>query len=113
MRMGDWRQDFAVEMERARRARANGIERRARAAARRAANVVLGEVLKRRGVSPVGMTIQQRSALLLQDPDFPPRARLILRHMLMRIRPTCDFPEDIDLLQEAEELADILLGTSS
>ncbi len=97
-------------MERARTARAEGIERRARAAARRAANVVLGEVLRRRGISPTGMTIQQRSAILLEDPEFPDPARRILRHMLMRIRPTCDFPEDIDLLEEAQELARILLG---
>ncbi len=107
--MGNWQQDFRVEMERAEKAREEGIERRARAAARRAANVVLGEYLRRRGISPVGMTIQQRSAIVLQERDLPERARVILRHMLMRIRPTCDFPEDIDLLSEAQELAHLLL----
>ncbi|NOX62181.1 MAG: hypothetical protein GXP42_09605, partial [Chloroflexi bacterium] len=98
---------FDLEMQRAQAARAEGNEGRARVCARRAAGVVANEYLMRQGVNTPGMTAMERLKLLQTWPDLPPETRDIIAHMLMRVDRDYSLPPDIDLVAEAQKLAEL------
>ncbi len=106
----DWQNAFRVEIARAEEARRRGREGRARAAARRAANVILGEYLRRQGIASQPLTIQVRTRLLLERAEVGDEVRAILERMTQRILPTCTAPEEMDLIADAYRLAHLLLG---
>ncbi len=107
--MRRWQEEFRLEMARADKALAEGLENRARAAARRAANVVLAEYLARQG-HPMRGTIQQRAQVLFQSFHLPEDVEQVIRRMIGKVRPTCDDPVDLDLIADARWLAKTLLG---
>lgn len=107
--MTTWQEAFRVEMDRAHKALAEGLDNRARAAARRAANVVLAEYLSRHG-RPTRGTIQQRAAVLFQSFDLPEEVEHVIRRMIGKVRLTCDEPVRVDLIADARWLARTLLG---
>lgn len=101
---------FDLEMQRAQSARAEGNEGRARVAARRAAGIVAAEYLKRQGVNTPGMTALERLKLLQTWPGLPPQTRDIIAHILMRVDSDYSLPPELDLVAEAQALADYLLN---
>ena len=105
----NWRQKFIEEVARAEEAQREGNAGRARTAARRAANVVLQEYIRRIDPAQKRGTIQENGLRLLHTPHLHPEVYLILRHMLMRVGRDYAWPQDIDLVAEARRLSVLLL----
>ncbi len=101
---------YLEEIRMAFAARASGNEGRARVCARRAAGVVAGEFLKRRGVQTADPSAYNRLRMLLTLRDIPEDVRRIVEHLLIRVTPEQQLPINADLIAEAQWLKDRLLG---
>lgn len=105
-----WQVDFERELEGARAARQAGNEGRARVCARRAAGIVVGEFLRRRGIAVENLNAYQRLSALGEASNLPPRVTEIARHLTLRLAPDYRLPVEADLVAEAQELRALLLG---
>ncbi len=105
----EWEINFLREMEMARASRQQGNEGRARVCARRAAGVVINEYFRRRGIANPQLSALNALRQLASYRAAPESVRDIAAHFLMHITPEHKLPDDIDLLAEAQWLADRLL----
>ncbi len=105
-----WEQGFEEEIKRAIQARTRGNEGQARVCARRAAGIAAGEYLHRRGfaVSLVSAIDLLKELLTLTDLD--PVILEASRNLTMRVTEEFRLPNDADLIQQAQVLADKLLN---
>ncbi len=110
MQTRDWRWKFDREMRMAAQARAQGNEGKARVCARRAAGIVAAAYMKRRGVATPHMTAYDRVKFLRTWPDLPPGVTEVIDHMTLRVNENYELPVDVDLVAEAQWLAETLLG---
>jgi hypothetical protein len=104
-----WKSDFEDELRKAEAARLAGNEGMARVCARRAAGIVVGEYLRRRGIEFSDPSAYERLKLLSELPGVPPSAQELARHFLVRITPQGLLPIEADLIAEARLLAQELL----
>jgi hypothetical protein len=105
-----WQFRFEDELHQAELARAAGNEGRARVCARRAAGIVVGEYLHRRGLPSPGPSAYDRLMLISSLPDLSPALREIAQHFLVRVTTDYTLPIQADLIIEAHQLAEGLLG---
>jgi len=105
-----WRTGYTQEIARAQSARLAGNEGMARVCARRAAGIVIGEYLHRRGLIRPGPSALQRLKLLESMPDLDPQVKQAVGHLLLSVDKDHRLPPHIDLLSEAQWLAHALLG---
>jgi HEPN domain-containing protein len=105
----EWKKRAVSELEKAVTARENGNEGMARVCARRAAGLIIGEYLQRRGISSPGPSAYDRLRLLLNLADAPEQARQIGDHLLRRVNQDFNLPFEADLIEETRRLADQLL----
>ena len=105
----DWHSRYKAELTRARSARLEGNEGMARVCARRAAGIVIGEFLLRRGLSDPGPSAYDRLTTLKSLPDVNERCKVVSEHFLVRVNPDHNLPLEVDLVSEAEWLAQELL----
>jgi hypothetical protein len=98
-----------VEMERAKKARAEANEGMARVCARRAAGLAAGEYVARRGLPHPGSSAYDRLNFLSQNTAVPFEIRQIAGHFLVHVTPDHTLPLDADLLQDAHWLIEKLL----
>jgi len=104
-----WEIDFENELERAETARESGNEGRARVCARRAAGIVIGEYLARKGLPSPGPSAIDRLHNLVELEELPEDLREIASHFLLRINENWTLPVQVDLIAEARWLAGQLL----
>ena len=100
---------FYIELNQAESARRDGNEGKARVCARRAAGVLIGEYLRRRGYEAGGSSAYERLKSLQVLPNVPDEVRIVSSHFLLRANPEGNLPEDVDLIGEARRLESILL----
>jgi len=105
-----WMDYTNSELFQAEEARQTGNEGRARVCARRAAGYIIGEYGLRKNILFPGESAYVRIKYLADQPDLPPKAREILKHMAIRTKPDHTLPIDVDLIAEVEALAMELLG---
>ncbi len=105
----NWRAALEREVEQAGRARADGLEGRARVCARRAAAVAIQEYYRRQAP---GGSVPRRSALewieVLKDDPNAAQVRGSLELFLIRVRPDFQLPVDVDLIAEIRGLVNHL-----
>ncbi len=109
MKQQNWHRRFEREMAMAEQARNQGNEGKARVCARRAAGIVADEYMKRQGVSTPNATAYDRVRMLADWPDIPAGVSKVVEHMTLRVDMDFQLPADLDLVEDARWLADVLL----
>lgn len=105
-----WQQEFVLEIENALSARLQGNEGKARVCARRAAGIVAGEYLYRRKMPMPGSSAYSRLKYLANATGIDQNIRDIAGHFILHITPEHNLPISADLVAEALQLAETLLG---
>jgi hypothetical protein len=105
-----WKDAFEAEIQQAETARAAGNEGMARVCARRAAGAAAGEYLQRRGLALRTPSAYDRLRFLRELPGVSPRAAQAAERLLARVTPEYTLPVEADLIAEARQLRQELLG---
>jgi hypothetical protein len=108
-----WKVEYENEISRAIGARSDGNEGMARVCARRAAGIIIGEYLSRRGHKNLKASVYSRLLLFNSLPYMDEAVKEIAGHFLLKVNHDRTLPVDVDLISEAERLAKILLLESS
>jgi hypothetical protein len=106
---GGWQAEYQRELDHGRTARQAGNEGKARVCARRAAGILAGEYLRRKGELADAWSAYQRLQALKNSPDLPGRVAEIISHLTTRVDQEHKLPIEADLLAEVEELRAALL----
>ena len=81
----------------------------ARVCARRAAGIVIGEYLIRRGYKRLTTSAYDRLKLFISLPDVDEQSKVITSHFLIKVSLNRSLPDQIDLIREAGWLKNTLL----
>ena len=104
-----WKTEYDHEIEQAVSARSRGNEGMARVCARRAAGIIIGEYLLRRGYTKPDPSAYHRLTLFNSLPEVNDEMKVITSHFLLRVSNDHTFPGQIDLISEADWLKKNLL----
>lgn len=107
--MNDWNSQLKTEFERARQARVEKNEGKARVCARRAAGIAARAYLTRKGIQAPNMSAYDLLNLLRENLELPPDKHLIAEHLTTRVDEGFGLPFDADLVAEARILCDWLM----
>ncbi len=80
----------------------------ARVCARRAARIIIGEYLARRGYTNLSPSIFDRISIFTSLPEVSEQSRKVARLFLLRVTPEHNLPIDADLIHAAERLVETL-----
>ncbi len=80
-----------------------------RVCARRAAGIVIGEYLTRRGFTGLTNSAFERINAILELPDVDESIRQVSLHFIMKVNPEHELTSGIDLIGEAAWMKNILL----
>jgi hypothetical protein len=105
-----WKNQFDLEIARSERARAEGNEGMARVCARRAAGIVAGEYLQRRGKPLSTPSAYDRLRYLSDLPGASPQVVTAASHLLTRVTLDFTLPVEADLIADARSLRQELLA---
>jgi hypothetical protein len=108
--MDNRKMGFQAEMERAFIAREKGNEGQARVCARRAAGIAVREYYARRGKTLRSPSAYDLLKMFLEDAQGTSDMNRSAAYLIMRVNEEFDLPEDVDLLVEARQLCNALLG---
>jgi hypothetical protein len=103
--MESWHTAYLTEIDQARLARQSGNEGRARVCSRRAASILISEYLNRHGLSIATSSAHERLRYLSTLPGLTATTYEIIEHLLMRVDESFSLPEPIDLISDAQRLA--------
>ena len=98
------RTNFKQELAQAEMARKEGNEGKARVCARRAAGIVIGEYLTRRGITDLSSSSIDRLKYFSSLSDITQQERKSCEHFLVHVNPDHNLPVDADLIAEARWL---------
>jgi hypothetical protein len=104
-----WKKDFEKELLMAENARAVGNEGMARVCSRRAAGIIIKEYTHRKGYSHSGSSVYEQLKWLQSEKKAPPQAHEIATLLLTRVDYNHNLPQEVDLIQETRNLAELLL----
>src|SRR4030042_4580727 len=104
-----WKRECENEIEHAITARVNGNEGMARVSARRAAGIIIGEYLFRRGYTNLSNSAFNRLSIFISLPDVDAQYRDIANHFLLKVNSDRNLPDNVDLIHDLKLLADNLL----
>jgi len=107
--METWQEIYRQEMDRAKNARTVGNEGKARVCARRAAGVIVGEYLQQAGLPFSSPSAYDRLRYLISLPGLSDRVYLASQNLLQRVNSEHQLPIEVDLIEEAELLRQVLL----
>ena len=96
------------ELDRAEKARQDGLEGRARVCARRAAGIVLRAYYQAHPVTPAPASAYDYLQLLRDDPQMNPELRRIADLLLTRVNQDFHLPVETDLIAATRRLVQIL-----
>ena len=105
----NWKMEYEHEIEHAISARTDGNEGMARVCARRAASIIIGEYLIRRGYTNQSNSAFERISIFLSTPDVDDHYREIANHFLLKVNANHNLPIDADLISDAQWLVKNLL----
>ncbi len=104
-----WKETYDKELRRAVQARQEGNEGMSRVCARRAAGVIIGEYLQRRGFTGLTKSTYDRIRAILALPDVDESIKQVSYHFIMKVNQEHGLASGTDLIQEAAWLKYILL----
>lgn len=102
--------EYQKELGRAVQARERGNEGMARVCARRAAGIVVGEYLNRRGYRGLNNSAYDRLSVFSSLPDVDEEYQQVCRHFIVKVNQEHNLPADSDLIEEAAWLREKLLN---
>jgi hypothetical protein len=105
----DWCIEYTKEIEHAFSALQAGNAGKARVCARRAAGIIIGEYLNRRGYPYPRDSAYGCLAIFISLPGVGKDYQDIANHFLLIVDRDHKLPEDIDLISDAQRLAENLL----
>jgi hypothetical protein len=105
----NWKTDYDVEIKRGQMARSDGNEAMARVCARRAAGIIIGEYLRRKGIDDFSNSAYKRIALFESLPEVDQQYKEVASHCLLKVEPDRRLPIKVDLLAEVIWLKNTLL----
>lgn len=108
--MSDWQTDYHKELDMAAAARQRRNEGQARVCARRAAGVAIREYYRRRGQSISTPSAYDLLKMLMGDMSQPEAVRQSAAYLTLRVNEEFKLPVDLDLVKEAESIAQTLLA---
>ena len=82
----------------------------ARVCARRAAGIVVGEYLHRRGITGLSSSIYHLLAIFNDLPEVDDAIKRVGKHFLMNVNHEHNLPVNTDLIQDAAWLKNVLLA---
>ena len=97
-----------AELSRGEAARANGNEAMARVCARRAAGVLIKEILAKRQIQPPSSAAFDLLKYFRELPGISADIQQIVDHLIARVDSEHNLPEGIDLIQETRWLVQVL-----
>ena len=100
----EWQNLFYKELSSAQEARVHGNEGKARVCARRAAGILIGEYLARKGVPDPGVSTIDRLRVLENLPGVSIRIKQAAQHLQIHVTPEHVLPVEVDLLAEVQWL---------
>jgi len=104
-----WKDQYQVEISRAKNARISGNEGMARVCARRAVGILVGEYFSQQGITIPGPSAYDRMRVFQNLSYLNPQIQDSIEHFLIHVTPERTLPGNIDLIAEAEWLASSLL----
>jgi hypothetical protein len=105
-----WKLDYQYEIDHALLARSAGNEGKARVCARRAAGIIIGEYLGRKGFTELTHSSYDRIARFNDLPDLDQKFKEIANHFLLKVNSDHKLPLDADLIREVMWLEKNLLN---
>ncbi|HSB65071.1 MAG TPA: hypothetical protein VLD65_00750 [Anaerolineales bacterium] len=105
-----WESDYNKELERAEQARLERNEGMARVCARRAAGILIGEYLRRRGVSGLTNSAYDRLTFFNSLQDVDEDCKQVCRHFLLKVNQEHNLPMNADLIHDVIWLKNQLLN---
>lgn len=108
-----WEGDYYKELQRANQARSVGNEGMARVCARRAAGIIVGEYLHRRGMSGISNSARDRLALFITLTDVDDNCKELGTHFLMKVNQAHNLPINADLIHDVMWLKSQLLSEAN
>jgi hypothetical protein len=105
----DWKLEYKTEIEHGLNARSEGNEGMARVCARRAAGIIIGEYLQRKGYSILSKSAYHRLSLFISQPYIDQKYKDIAAHCLLKVNQDHHLPMKLDLLSEVIWLKNNLL----
>lgn len=101
--------EYQKEIRRAISARGDGNEGMARVCARRAAGLIIGEYLVRKGYTNLTRSIYDLISVYNSLPEKNANCTEILNHVVMKVNSDHGLPVEADLIDEVQWLAKTLL----
>jgi len=105
-----WEILFQAEINMATNARSEGNEGKARVCARRAVGIVLGEYFQRNHILLDSPSAYNRLRFIGRTPNIPDDLKTKIQHFLVRVNSDFSLSIDTDLITEAQQVREILLG---
>jgi hypothetical protein len=102
------KQKIELELTRGEAARQTGFIGRARVCARRAAGAAIREYLEIIGIPSPGPGVMDLLQAALGLPGLPAGSSQVLQRLLMRVDEGFSLPDDVDLIEDARWLAQVL-----
>src|SRR4030067_504427 len=96
-----WESELENEIMHATAARGEGNEGMARVCARRAAGIIVGEYLCRRGYANLNQSAFDRLSLFISLSGVDDHTRKIAQHFLLKVNPDHNLAVNADLISEA------------
>ena len=110
----NWKNKFDLEMNQAHEARSRGNEGQARVCARRAAGEVIRAYFLARQIAPGAKSAAyELITVLLEDPGLSSEVRRSAQNLVMRVDDQFNLPAEIDLIFDAQFLAERLMPRDS
>ena len=109
----NWKNKFDLEMNRAREARTLGNEGQARVCARRAAGEVIRAYFLATKIKTAKSGAYDLITILLENPGLSSEVRRSAQNLVMRVDDQFNLPAEIDLIFDAQFLAERLMPRDS
>jgi hypothetical protein len=106
----EWEIHFQAEINHAQNARLKGNEGMARVCARRAVGIVLGEYFRRNQIPLDSPSAYDRLRYIEKMIDMPDELLIKIQYFLVRVSQDHTLPVDADLIAEAQQIKNFLLG---
>lgn len=107
--MSDWKNEYQKEIRAALAARQQKNEGQARVCARRAAGIVIREYYRQRGQPITNPSAYDLLKMLMEDLTQPEAVRQSAAYLTLRVNQSFDLPVAVDLVAQAEFIAQALL----
>lgn len=107
--MSEWKNEYQKEIQAALAARQQKNEGQARVCARRAAGIIVRQYYHQRGQPITNPSAYDLLKMLMEDLTQPESVRQSAAYLTLRVNESFALPVEVDLIKQAESIAEALL----